>query len=407
MTKGAHKIINDPVYGFISIDDELLLEIINHPWLQRMRRIRQLGMSNLVYPGAQHTRFQHVVGAMHLMQSAIQILRNKGIEISDDEARSAMAAMLLHDVGHGPFSHVLEHSIIDNVSHETISRIIIRRMNEQMNGALTNVIEMFDGHCKPFLHQLISSQLDTDRLDYLLRDCFFTGVTEGTIGSDRIIKMLNVVNDKLVVEAKGIYSIENFLIARRLMYWQVYLHKTVVAAEKMLIQIVRRAIFLARRGHVPFAAPSLQFFLTNHIDETTIDTNEAINHFAHLDDSDLISAIKVWQNDDDKVLAMLSEWFVDRHLFTISLTREPFTDEQLMQLKARVAKQYSLSPADAEYFVASGQVTSKTYSIGDDRINIMYSPNDIRDLTEASDMLNLQALTNSDKRYFVCYPKGI
>ncbi|MBP5419629.1 MAG: HD domain-containing protein [Bacteroidales bacterium] len=407
MKKAAHKIINDPVYGFISIDDELLLRIIDHPWLQRMRRIRQLGMSNLVYPGAQHTRFQHVVGAMHLMQSAIHILRNKGCEISQSDARSAMAAMLLHDVGHGPFSHVLEHSIVDEVSHETISRILMRRMNEQMNGDISDVIKIFDGHCQPFLHQLMSSQLDTDRLDYLRRDCFFTGVTEGTIGSDRIIKMLNVANDNLVVESKGIYSIENFLIARRLMYWQVYLHKTVVAAEKMLIQIVRRASYLAHRGHMPFAAPSLQYFLSRDINETNIDTDESINHFTNLDDSDVLSAIKVWQTDSDKVLSLLSTWFVNRSIFTIKLTREPITQDYLDVLKTSVAKTFSLPMEDAEFFVISGQVSSKTYSLATDRINIMYSPTDIRDISEASDMFNLQALAHSDKRFYVCFPKAL
>ncbi len=405
MKKAAHKIINDPVYGFISIDDELLLRIIDHPWLQRMRRIRQLGMSNLVYPGAQHTRFQHVVGAMHLMQSAIHILRNKGCEISKSDARSAMAAMLLHDIGHGPFSHVLEHSIVDEVDHETISRIMMRRMNEQMNGDLSDVLNIFDGHCQPFLHQLMSSQLDTDRLDYLRRDCFFTGVTEGTIGSDRIIKMLNVANDNLVVESKGIYSIENFLLARRLMYWQVYLHKTVVAAEKMLIQIVRRASYLARNGHMPFAAPSLQYFLCTHINKNNIDTDEAINHFTNLDDSDVLSAIKVWQTDNDKVLSQLSTWFVNRNIFTIKLTREPISEDYLSVVKASVAKELELSMEDAEFFVISGQVSSKTYSLGTDRINIMYSPTDIRDISDASDMFNLQALAHSDKRYYVCFPK--
>lgn len=280
----SHKIINDPVYGFISIDHPLLLEVLDHPWMQRLRRIRQLGKTTLVYPGAQHTRFQHALGAMHLMQTAIETLRNKGCVISSDEMLAAQAAILLHDIGHGPFSHVLEHSLVKDIDHEDITKILMNRMNQQMGGLLQTAIDTFEGRCQPFLHQLISSQLDVDRLDYLKRDSFFTGVTEGTIGSDRIIRMLNVAGGELVVEAKGIYSIEKFLIARRLMYWQVYLHKTVVAAEKMLNQILRRARLLIASGQDVFAAPQLKYFLSREIDKAAFDTDETISAFNLLDD---------------------------------------------------------------------------------------------------------------------------
>lgn len=404
-TKPTHKIINDPVYGFIGIDDALLLAVLDHPWMQRLRRIRQLGMTNLVYPGAQHTRFQHAAGAMHLMQMAIDTLKKKGAEISDDEIRGAMAAILMHDIGHGPFSHVLEHSIVTGISHETVSKILMHRMNEQMDGQLSLAIDTFEGNCKPFLHQLISSQLDTDRLDYLKRDSFFSGVTEGTIGSDRIIKMLNVVDNELVVEAKGVYSIEKFLIARRLMYWQVYLHKTVIAAEKMLIQILRRAKQLAREGRTPFAPPQLVFFLNNEVDMSNFDTEETIRNFALLDDNDIMSAIKTWTGDDDKILATLSSCFIDRRLFRIEISRAPFDEETLENHRNEVAQWLNCTAEESDYFVVSGQVSSKTYTIGPDRINIMFSPTDIRDISEVSDMLNLKALGNSDHRHFLCYPK--
>lgn len=406
MTKPTHKIINDPVYGFIGIDDALLLAVLDHPWMQRLRRIRQLGMTNLVYPGAQHTRFQHAAGAMHLMQMAIDTLKKKGAEISDDEVQAAMAAILMHDIGHGPFSHVLEHSIVTGISHETISKILMHRMNEQMDGKLLRAIDTFEGNCKPFLHQLISSQLDTDRLDYLKRDSFFSGVTEGTIGSDRIIKMLNVVDNELVVEAKGIYSIEKFLIARRLMYWQVYLHKTVIAAEKMLIQILRRAKFLSREGRTPFAPPQLSYFLENEVDIDNFDTPETIRNFTLLDDNDIMSAIKTWTSSDDKILATLSSCFIDRRLFRIEISRSSINEQVLGNHRIEVMNWLDCSHDESEYFVISGQVSSKTYTIGPDRINIMFSPTDIRDISEVSDMLNLKALGNVDQRNYLCYPKS-
>lgn len=406
-TKGTHKIINDPVYGFISIDDNLLLAIIDHPCMQRLRRIRQLGMTNLVYPGAQHTRYLHAIGAMHLMKLAIDTLNSKGHNISKQESQAAMAAMLLHDIGHGPFSHVLEHSIVNSISHEQISRVLMRRMDKYFGGELSQAIEMFDGNCRPFLHQLISSQLDTDRLDYLKRDSFFTGVTEGTIGSDRIIKMLNACNDELVVEAKGIYSIEKFLIARRLMYWQVYLHKTVIVAEKMLVQILRRAKELAQDGHTPFASPQLRFFLENDIDVSMLDNDMTVTNFLLLDDTDIMSAIKTWTVNDDKVLSTLSSLFMNRRLFKIELSKTPFSEERIEEIRRNIEQMLGLSSEESQYFVITGHVSSKTYSIDTnaDSIKIMSSDNCVCDISEASDMFNLEALGNSDHRHYLCYPK--
>ncbi len=410
------KIINDPVYGFININEPLLLDILDHPWVQRLRRIKQLGKTGLVYPGAQHTRLQHSLGAMHLMQLAIETLRSKDCEISDDEALAAKIAMLLHDIGHGPFSHVLEHSIVENISHEEITLILMERMNEYFGGQMQQSIDTYRGKCRPFLHQLISSQLDTDRLDYLKRDSFFTGVVEGTVGSDRIIKMLNVHNESLVVESKGIYSIEKFLIARRLMYWQVYLHKTVVAAEKMLIEIVRRAKFLSMNGKIKtltslandlFAPPQLAHFLKNKIDLESFNTDETINYFCDLDDSDIMSSIKVWAGCDDKVLSVLSRNFLDRKLFKIEITTDDLDENRIVDIRKRVSEKYGISYEESDYFVVSGQISSKTYTLGDDRINIMFSPDNIKDISETSAMLNLSELGKSDRRNFICYPKVI
>ena len=400
------KIINDPVHGFMTIEYKLLLDILDHPWMQRLRRIRQLGMTNLVFPGAQHTRFQHALGAMHLIHLAMDTLQYKGTLITEDEQRAAMAAMLLHDVGHGPFSHVLEHSIVNGIRHEDISTTLMARMNHQMGGRLDRTIDIFQGRCKPFLHQLISSQLDTDRLDYLKRDSFYTGVSEGTIGSERIIKMLDVCNDQLVVEAKGVYSIEKFLIARRLMYWQVYLHKTVIAAERMLTQILRRAKNLSRQGKTPFAPPQLSYFLENEIDKTNFDEYETIRNFTMLDDSDIMSAIKVWSLADDRPLAMLSTWFLNRHLFHIEESTQKFPDSQVEDLRKRAAHSLKIDPHDANYFVLTGQVTSNTYNIYKDRINIKIDDDTICDISDMSE-LNLEILGDKDSKWYLCYPRGI
>lgn len=403
---GTNKIVNDPVHGFITLEYNLLLDVMNHPWMQRLRRIRQLGMTNLVYPGAQHTRFQHSLGAMHLMHLAIEVLKNKGTFVTEEEQRAAMAAMMLHDIGHGPFSHVLENSIISNVSHEDISRILVERMNHMMAGRLSRTIDIFEGRCKPFLHQLVSSQLDTDRLDYLKRDCFFTGVTEGTIGSDRIIKMLDVSNDELVVEGKGIYSIEKFLMARRLMYWQVYLHKTVVAAERMLTLIMHRAKYLARTGDVPFAAPQLAYFLENDINDTNFDEYETVRNFTLLDDSDIMSSIKVWSMSNDKILATLSTWFINRHLFQIEESNERFDEEYINTIEKRVEAEYGIPRDDCHYFVTSGSVSSRTYSPGSGSIRVKFSDTDVREVTDVSE-LNLEFLGRNDVRWYLCYPRGM
>lgn len=402
-----HKIVNDPVHGFINVDDKLLLDVLNHPWMQRLRRIRQLGMTNLVYPGAQHTRFSHALGAMHLMQMAIQTLQSKGIDITEEEGRANMAAMLLHDIGHGPFSHVLESSIVEGVSHEEVSFLLMKGMNEQLGGRLTPTLDVFSGKCKPFLHQLISSQLDTDRMDYLKRDSFFSGVTEGNIANERIIKMLNIANGELVVEAKGIYSVEKFLIARRLMYWQVYMHKTVVAAERMLIKILSRAKYLAMRGEDIFASPALKFFLYNKISAQDFANEEPIRLFTLLDDNDIMTAIKVWMSSEDKVLSRLSTSFINRELFHIELSRQPFAPHRLQMVREAINKKMDIPLEEIDYYMLSGQLSSKTYTVGNDRINIMFSPTYICDISEASDIFNIQALANIDRRFYLCYPKEV
>lgn len=403
----TNKIINDPVHGFITIEYKLLLDILDHPWMQRLRRVRQLGMTNIVYPGAQHTRLQHALGSMHLIHLAMDTLQNKGTLITEDEQRAAMAAMLMHDIGHGPFSHVLERSIVNSISHEEISRILMERMNQQMGGRLDRTIEIFEGRCKPFLHQLISSQLDTDRLDYLKRDSFYTGVSEGTIGSDRLIKMLDVYNDRLVIEAKGIYSIEKFLIARRLMYWQVYLHKTVLATERMLTSILRRAKNLSRQGKKPFAPPHLAYFFENEIDKDNFDEYETIRNFTLLDDNDIMSSIKVWTMDDDRILSTLSTWFLNRHLLQIEESENSFSDSKVDEMCRKTAKYLKISEHDARYFVMTGRVKSNTYnSYGNDTINILGKDGQIYDLSEMSE-LDFDLLGDKDARWYLCYPRGI
>lgn len=400
------KIINDPVHGFITIDDELLLRIMAHPWVQRLRRIRQLAMTSLVYPGALHSRFQHATGAMHLMQMALDTLSSKGVLILQGEQRAALAAILLHDVGHGPFSHALEHLMV-NVDHEVVSDLIMERLNEQMNGELTQCIKVFAGNCRPFLHQLISSQLDTDRLDYLKRDSFFSGVVEGAVGADRIIRMLDVTDDgQLGIEAKGIYTIEDFLVARRLMYWQVYLHKTVVAAEEMLRMAVRRARILAAEGYSDGMTRPLHFFLTNHVDEQMLRSNEQVLPlFCELDDDDINVALKEWAHSSDKLLAFLSRGIVERHLFHIEMSREPVPAEKVQEQKEIAARTLGVSVDDADFLVRTGQVSSRTYNIGVDRINIILKDRQVKDISEASDMMRLETLGTADRRHYICYPR--
>ncbi len=393
------KIINDPVYGFIKIPYDTVFDLIEHPLFQRLRRIRQLGLTHFVYPGANHTRFQHAIGAMHLMGLAIEVIRSKGHHISEKEARAVTIAILLHDIGHGPFSHSLEHSLIKNTKHEEISLKFMEQLNDEFGGKLSMAIEIFrNRYPKKFLHQLVSSQLDMDRLDYLRRDSFFTGVTEGVIGSDRIIKMLNVLNDQLVVEEKGIYSIEKFLIARRLMYWQVYLHRTVVASEQLLVMMLRRAQDLSSEGVELFATPALAYFLKGQ-------NRVSLEQFALLDDDDILASAKVWCNNSDKILSMLANGLVSRKLLSVELDNQPFPAERVAEIRGHVAEQLSISPREVEYLVVSDSVSNFAYSDMDDRISIMDKNGSTRDIAEASDILNISVLSKTVRKYFLCYPR--
>ena len=399
------KILNDPIYGFITIPSELIFDIIQHPYFQRLRRVSQMGLTNLVYPGAQHTRFHHALGCMHLMSKAIQVLRFKGVSISENEATALQIAILLHDIGHGPFSHAMEHSIVEEITHEEISLAFMKKLNEEFGGALTLSIELFENkYHRPFLYQLISSQLDMDRSDYLKRDSFYTGVAEGNINSERLIAMLNVVNEELVVEEKGIYSVEKFLLARRLMYWQVYLHKTGVGAEQLLVKILKRAKELTVRGVKLPASPSFQYFLTNKINDTNFD-GLALKTFAKLDDYDIISAMKLWMEIDDVVLSNLCTMIINRDLLKISLSSEKIEDSVFISLKEQAKAKYSLSDEEVEYFVFRSSVSNTAYSDQESGIKILLKNESVIDVTEASDHLNLKALTKTVKKYFVCYPK--
>jgi len=400
------KIINDPVFGFLSLPNELVYDVLQHPYVQRLNRIRQLGLSYLVYPGAMHSRFGHSLGAMHLMQEAISSLRSKGVEITEQEATSAMIAILLHDVGHGPFSHVLEHTLVDGVSHEDISLLMMERINMDLNGQLDTAISIFKNeYPKHFLHQLISSQLDVDRMDYLCRDSFFTGVQEGRVASERLLKMLDVRNDKLVVQIKGIYSVEKFLVARRLMYWQVYLHKTSVAAEQHLIKILSRAKELARSGKELFCSPALHYFLYQPVSfDMFSPTSEALEQYALLDDNDVLCAIKAWIAGDDKVLSILSKSFINRQLFRGELLDAALTAEQKQTLNKEYAKAFGITEQEAEFLWSEHVSTSNTYSEKADSIDILYSDGTIRDISDASEILDLEALTRKPiKRYVFKY----
>lgn len=399
------KIINDPVFGFISIPNELIYDVLQHPYVQRLNRIRQLGLSYVVYPGAQHSRFLHSIGAMHLMSDAIASLRQKGIDITDDEANGAMIAILLHDLGHAPFSHVMEHTLIEGITHEEVSLIMMEQINRELNGALDTAIAIFrNRYHKHFLHQLISSQFDMDRMDYLCRDSFFTGVTEGSVASARLIKMLNVVDDRLVIEAKGIYSVEKFLIARRLMYWQVYLHKTSVAAEQLLIRILERAKQLARDGVELFCPPALHYFLYQHLTgDAFAQDSYALQQYALLDDSDILSAIKAWQAHPDTTLRLLAEAFVNRRLFKGRLLQQPLTANEHRELQQQYATRFGISAQEAEYFYSEHISTSNTYSEKDDSIDILYNDGLVRNIAEASEMLNLQTLTYKPRKLYLFY----
>lgn len=399
------KIINDPVFGFINIPNDFVYGLICHPYLQRLNRIRQLGLAAFVYPGAQHTRFHHSVGAMFLMDEALRHLREKGQEITQEEYNGALAAILLHDVGHGPFSHVLEHSLVKDIRHEEISLLLMQQLNNDWNGKLQTAIDIFtDNYPKRFLHQLVSGQLDVDRLDYLRRDSFFTGVSEGNIGSARIIKMLDVRNDKLVVELKGIYSIENFLMSRRLMYWQVYLHKTAIASEIMLTNVLRRAKELVKNGENLFASPALAYFLLNDVTKSDFEIgNEALSHFIQLDDNDIWTALKVWVSHPDNVLSLLSKGIVDRRLFKIEVTPEKQSEERINEIVKKFMREYNISECEAHYFVSSDTVTTDMYSEKDDSIDILYKDGRIEDISTASDMLNIELLSKKVEKYYLAY----
>lgn len=401
------KIINDPVFGFIKIPRGIPLSIVQHPLMQRLTRIRQLGLSNAVYPAAQHTRFQHSIGAFHLMSEAITSLRQKGIFIFDSEAEAVGAAILMHDIGHGPFSHVLEDTLISGITHEEISLMMMERVNDEMNGALNLTLKIFkDEYPKRFLHQLISSQLDMDRLDYLRRDSFFTGVNEGNIGSARIIKMLNVVDDQLAVESKGIYSIENYLTSRRLMYWQVYLHKTAVACERLLVNTLRRAKHLAAEGKDVFAPPCLKYFITNDIDgERFRNSPEALANYGQLDDSDIWSAMKVWAHSNDKILSLLATDMVNRNIFKVEVCNEPVSEERLETLRARLAKAYGMTTSDASYLISLSTIQKDMYDVNEDRIAILYKDGTVKDISESSEILNVELLSKKIRKYYLCYQR--
>ena len=401
------KIINDPIYGFVKLDKGIITDLIDHHYFQRLRKIAQLGLTYLVYPGAHHTRFQHAIGCMHLMNKAINQIRNKGHEITDSEAEALKIAILLHDIGHGPFSHALEHSIASNISHEHLSLLFMKSLNEQYDGKLSLAIEIFNNnHPKQFLHQLVSSQLDMDRLDYLKRDSFFSGVTEGNIGTERIINMLNVVNDKLVVEEKGIYSIEKFLIARRLMYWQVYLHKTVVSAENMLIKVLKRAKELLNDEKEVCTNHFLGKFLRNNY--TIIDfenSSELLNDFAELDDFDIYASLKYWKNNPDFVLSSLSKMILNRKLLKIKVQSTAFTVSEINTEIEKVKQHYNITKKEAEYFIFSDKISNTTYNIEKSNINILMKNNDVIDITTASGQFNIDALKKTINKYFMCYPK--
>ena len=401
------KIINDPVFGFINIPKGLLYDIVRHPLLQRLTRIKQVGLSSVVYPGAQHTRFQHSLGAFYLMSEAITQLASKGNFIFDSEAEAVQAAILLHDIGHGPFSHVLEDTIVKGIPHEEISLMLMERMNKEVDGQLSLAIQIFkDEYPKRFLHQLVSGQLDMDRLDYLRRDSFYTGVTEGNIGSARIIKMLDVADDRLVVESKGIYSIENFLMARRLMYWQVYLHKTSVAYEKMLISTLLRAKELASQGIELFASPALHFFLYNDITPTEFYSNpDCLENFIQLDDNDIWTALKVWSTHTDKVLSTLSMGMINRNIFKVEISSEPISEDRKKELTLQICQQLDIPLSEANYFVSTPSIEKNMYDPADDSIDIIYNDGTIKNIAEASDMLNISLLSKKVKKYYLCYQR--
>lgn len=407
MKRNKLKIINDPVHGFIHIPNSLVFDLIEHPYFQRLRRITQMGLAYLVYPGARHTRFQHALGCMHLMQKAVETLRYKGVEISEKEAEALYIAILLHDIGHGSFSHAMEHSIVENISHEEISLLFMEELNSEFKGKLDLAIQIFKGtYSRKFMSQLIASQLDMDRSDYLKRDSFYTGVAEGNINPERIISMLTVKNDSLVVEEKGIYSVEKFLVARRLMYWQVYLHKTSVAAEQLLIRMLKRAKELTQNGILLPMSGSLKFFVENKIDKTNF-SKEVLEKFALLDDTDIILAMKEWQFHSDFVLSKLCKMLLYRDLPKVTIQKTHFEAEKFEKLCEKTANLYKISKKEAEYFVFSDKITNVAYHSEKQKIEILTKKGKLIDVIQASDQLNLEALSKPVIKYYCCYPKDI
>jgi uncharacterized protein len=403
------KILNDPIYGFISIDHPLVLELIDHPYFQRLRRIKQLGLTDFVYPGALHTRFHHVIGAMHLMAKALQTLRGKGVEVSDEEFEACLVAILLHDIGHGPFSHALEYSLIPGIKHESISYLFLKYFNEYFHQRLELALRIFrDSYPRRFFHQLVSSQLDMDRLDYLRRDSYFAGVFENTIGVDRIIQMLHVVDDAIVVEEKGIYSIENFLNARRLMYWQVYLHKTSIAAEQMLVNIIKRAKELMQSGVGVTGSRSLCYFLEKDRTLEEFQQNpEVLMHFGRLDDHDIWGAIKEWSDHSDRILSTLCRMFLERNLFKIQLSGEAVKREDINNLRNKMSDKWGLTNTEARYFFGYGEVSNAGYVGEGQRINILTRKGVIKDVADASDLPNIAAMSKIVKKHYLCWAKNV
>ena len=401
------KILNDPIYGFITIPNAFIYDLIQHPYFQRLRRISQMGLSYLVYPGAHHTRFHHALGCMHIMQKAIEVLRFKGVLISEEEENALLVAILLHDIGHGPFSHAMEHSIVENVNHEAISLLFMNKLNEEFDGKLSLAIQIFKGdYHRKFMLQLISSQLDMDRMDYLKRDSFYSGVAEGNISSDRLIQMMTVVNDQLVIEEKGIYSVEKFLMARRLMYWQVYFHKTSLVAELILTKVLKRAKELIQKGIVLNCSDSLLYFMNNKIELETFDNN-ALDKFAKLDDFDIVSALKSWLNNDDFILSNLSKMIINRDLLKIKLSSEKFSKSDLESLQLTFSKENQISIQDSSYFIFKGKIKNQAYSVQAEPIRILKKDNTVEDVVEASDQLNLKSISKEVTKYYLCYPKQL
>ena len=406
------KIINDPVYGFVNIPGDLVYDLIEHPWFQRLRNIKQLGLTSFVYPGANHSRFQHAIGALHLMEMAISTIRSKGTQVTPMEEEAAAIAILLHDIGHGPFSHALETSIINGITHEDISLLIMQKLNETYKGKLEMAIDIFNGtYPRKFLHELITGQVDMDRLDYLRRDSFFTGVIEGSVGSDRIISMLNVVDDSLVIDEKGIHSLEKFLIARRLMYWQVYMHKTVLASESLLVRVLQRARELALTGYDLYATPPLRFFLYNQIDKNDLSTEREFtpgiiaSNFMKLDDTDILISAKYWADDSDRVLSDLSGRLSRRDLFAIELQNVPFEEEKIALLIKKTQSVLNTSPGMTSYYTFTGSISNLAYTPDVPEVKILLKTGKIVNISEVSDMFDHRFVSERLTKFFLCYPK--